>query len=62
MNIQHTAADEELINSRVEIAVVGDVVDMSISIIVHPAGLDLHQQREVGFQKALHTGPQYAAW
>jgi hypothetical protein len=40
VDVEHSLVDQEAIDDRIEVAVVLNVIDMAINIIVHPARRD----------------------
>ncbi len=48
LQIEHTGVNQIAIHHGVEIAVVSRVVDMAVTIVIHPARLDFKKMRKAG--------------
>jgi hypothetical protein len=45
LEVEHAGADQILIHHRVEVAVIDDVVDVAVDVVVHPACGDRQKMR-----------------
>jgi hypothetical protein len=48
MDVEPALADQVLVDDRIEVAVIDDVIDVAVDVVVHPAGRDGQKMREVG--------------
>src|SRR5205823_14363855 len=58
--VEQVALDEHPVHERVEVRVVGGVVDVTVDVVVRPAGDDLEEVREVAARSPRfldHGGP-----
>jgi hypothetical protein len=47
VDVEHAPFDQELVHGRVEIAVVHDVVDVAILVVIYPPRGDSHEVAEL---------------
>jgi len=47
VGIEHATLDQETVHDRVEIAVIDDIVDVSVDVAVHPASGDRQEVPEL---------------
>ena len=48
LDIESAGANQVLVDDGVEVAVVDDVIDVAVDVVVHPAGRDGKKMRVVG--------------
>ena len=59
MDVETAFVDEEAVHHGIEIGIVGDVIDVTIDVIVRPAGLEIQEMRitVTGFDRGVvHVG------
>ena len=48
LNVEAARLDQVTVHHRVEVRVVGDVIDVTIKVVVHPAGLERLKVQKIG--------------
>ena len=61
MNIEATDADQVFVDNGVELAIVDDVIDVTINVVVHPAGGDGEEMFVAGARHLRIVGAAEAA-